>query len=75
MNKSLKYGVFVLPYWPMKFWWGTRKVICFSFIQTAKMVFFWDFPIPPEGHVNSNVARSYIMGGRMLAQKASHQYV
>ena len=36
------------------------------------MVFFWDFPIPPEGHVNSNVARSYIMGGRMLAQKASH---
>ena len=26
MNKSLKYGVFVLPYWPMKLWWATRKV-------------------------------------------------
>ena len=26
MNKSLKYGVLIIPYWPMKAWWATRKV-------------------------------------------------
>jgi hypothetical protein len=27
MNKSLKYGILIVPYWPMKAWWVTRKVI------------------------------------------------
>ncbi len=26
MNKSLKYGILIVPYWPMKAWWVTRKV-------------------------------------------------
>jgi len=26
MNKSLKYGVLIIPYWPLKAWWATRKV-------------------------------------------------
>jgi len=36
------------------------------------MVFFWDFPTPPEGHVDANVRRSYIMGGRMINTKSAH---
>ncbi len=27
------------------------------------MTFFWDFPIPPEGHPNADIRRSYIWGG------------
>jgi hypothetical protein len=26
MNKSMKYGIFIIPYWPLKLWWGFRKV-------------------------------------------------
>ena len=26
MNKSLKYGVFIIPYWPLKAYWSLRKV-------------------------------------------------
>jgi hypothetical protein len=27
------------------------------------MVLFWDFPIPPEGHPDNGIKRSYIFGG------------
>jgi hypothetical protein len=27
------------------------------------MAFFYDFPVAPEGHETSRIARSYIMGG------------
>lgn len=30
MNRSLKYGVFIIPYWPMKMYWAGRKVSLFS---------------------------------------------
>lgn len=26
MNRSLKYGVFIIPYGPLKLYWATRKV-------------------------------------------------
>jgi hypothetical protein len=28
------------------------------------MALFWDFPIPPEGHSDKFISRSYILGGR-----------
>jgi hypothetical protein len=30
------------------------------------MVFFWDFPTPPEGHSDAKFTRSYIFGGKQL---------
>jgi hypothetical protein len=32
------------------------------------MAFFWDFPIPPEGHPDSRIVRSYISGGYQLPE-------
>ena len=68
MNKSLKYGILIVPYWPMKAWWVTRKVIINLNIiyisQTAKMALFYDFPVAPEGHPDGKIRRSYILGGR-----------
>lgn len=56
LNRSLKYGCFVIPYWPMKLYWMTKK--------GAKMAFMKDFPTPPEGHPDNNIRRSLLTGGR-----------
>jgi hypothetical protein len=34
------------------------------------MVFFWDFPTPPEGHPDNRIVRSYIWGGYMLHESS-----
>ena len=65
MNQSLKYGVFILPYWPIKAFWATRKVLFTVNKQFTKMIFFLDFPTPPEDHIDINISRNYILGGRM----------
>lgn len=40
MNKSLKYGILIIPYWPMKAWWATRKVMIFNNFSLLKCVSF-----------------------------------
>ncbi len=69
MNKSLKYGVLIIPYWPMKAWWATRKVRVIFNSQFAKMSLLYDFPVAPEGHPTANIKRSYIWGGYTLPAK------
>lgn len=73
LNRSLKYGFIIFPYWPMKFWWASRKVIYINInqnqyqlflIQTIKMAMFQDFPEAPEGHPDAGITRSYLLGGR-----------
>lgn len=36
------------------------------------MAFFWDFPIPPEGHPDSRIVRSYITGGHQLPESKNN---
>jgi hypothetical protein len=39
------------------------------------MIFLMDFPIPPEGHPNARIRRSYITGGRMLPEPEKSEHV
>ncbi len=35
------------------------------------MALFRDFPIPPEGHPDKYISRSYILGGRNIKPKTA----
>ena len=37
------------------------------------MIFFWDFPVAPEGHPHTRIVRSYIWGGYVLPAAESTQ--
>jgi hypothetical protein len=38
------------------------------------MIFFWDFPVAPEGHPTARIHRSYIRGGYVAAEDKSHSH-